>query len=141
MISKESLRLPQIAIDSSGFVMTRPDSFLPSCDIIKGNSYVIILDLPGLEMCNIKISRQNICTIVKGNRVKTQEEASNLDGEYEKNERKFGEFTIRFRIPEEYERKWYFLDMKNGILTIKYKKDIEEIEGEDLSLSNQNYSG
>lgn len=45
---KENLRLPQIAIDSSGFVMTRPDSFLPNCDIIKGEEYIIILDLPGL---------------------------------------------------------------------------------------------
>ena len=38
----------------------------------------------------------------------------------------YGEFTIRFKIPVEYERKWYFYEMKEGILTLKYKKDTDE---------------
>lgn len=123
---KENLRLPQIAIDSSGFVMTRPDSFLPCCDIIKGEEYKIIMDLPGLNMEDIKVFRQNVFTIVKGNRKKKADEMQHTDSDYEKNERKFGEFTIRLRIPEDYERKWSALEMADGVLTIKYKKDLEE---------------
>lgn len=37
--------------------MTRPDSFLPNCDVIKGEEYVIILDLPGLAEEDVKVCR------------------------------------------------------------------------------------
>ena len=62
-------------------------------------------------------------TIVKGHRNKQQ---IGNEGEYEKNERKFGDFTIRFKIPEEYERKWFLYEVDHGVLTLKYKKDVEE---------------
>lgn len=106
--------------------MTRPDSFLPCCDIIKGEEYKILMDLPGLKLDDIKVVRQNVFTIVKGERKKGPIEEAHQDGEYEKNERKFGEFTIRFRIPEDYERKWSSLKMEDGILVIRYNKDLEE---------------
>jgi len=72
---------------------------------------------------------------VKGERRKGPDENHN-DSEYEKNEWKFGEFTIRFRIPEDYERKWCSLAMENGILIIKYKKDMDENESEELVTNN-----
>ena len=37
--------------------MTRPDSFLPKCDVIKGDEYIILIDLPGLIKENIKVFR------------------------------------------------------------------------------------
>lgn len=75
-ISEENLRLPQISIDSSGFVMTRPDSFLPKCDIIRGEDYVILLDVPGVQEADVSITRQNVITIVKGVRKKMEFEDS-----------------------------------------------------------------
>lgn len=135
---KEGLRLPQIAIDSSGFVMTRPDSFLPNCDIIKEDEYIIIMDIPGMTSKDIKVIRQNVHTIVKGVRKKLKDQNSQSDKAYEKNERKFGDFTIRFKIPEEYERKWSKYTIKDGVLMLKYKKDIEEneIEADKISLED-----
>lgn len=75
IICKESvtkngkLRLPQISIDSSGFVMTRPDAFLPSVDILKTDKeYTILLDIPGMYKSDIQIMRRNVITIIKGKR-------------------------------------------------------------------------
>ena len=131
----KGLRLPQMSIDSSGFVMTRPDSFLPNCDIIKGEEYIIIMDIPGMKSNDITVIRQNVYTIVKGVRKKLKDQTSQIDKVYEKNERKFGDFTIRFKIPEEYERKWSKYKIQDGVLMLKYKKDIEENEVEVDKLS------
>ena len=52
-ILDEDLRIPQISIDSSGLVNTRPDGFTPSVDIIShGNNekYIIYMDIPGLSL-------------------------------------------------------------------------------------------
>jgi HSP20 family molecular chaperone IbpA len=83
---KDSLRLPQISIDSSGFVMTRPDSFLPKCDIIRGEDYVIFMDVPGVQESDVSVTRQNVITIVKGVRKKSLFE-ENLETNYETKER------------------------------------------------------
>ena len=74
--NEDNLRLPQISIDSSGFVMTRPDSFLPKCDVIQGDDYVILLDVPGVSESDVSVTRQNVITIVKGVRKKTLFEES-----------------------------------------------------------------
>ena len=43
-----------------------------------------------------------------------------------KQERKVGEFTMSFRIPEQYERKWKEYYCNEGVLIIKYDKDSDE---------------
>jgi HSP20 family molecular chaperone IbpA len=45
----------------------------------------------------------------------------------DKNERKYGDFTLTFKIPEIYERKWNSYEVENGVLKIIYDKDIEEL--------------
>lgn len=121
---EEKLRLPQISIDSSGFVMTRPDSFLPSVDIIRTNKdYIISMDVPGMFKEDIQLSRNNVVTIVKGVRKKNLDESTFDSKEFDTNERKFGEFTLNFKIPDEYHRKWHEYTVENGVLTLKYEKD------------------
>lgn len=101
--------------------LTRPDSFIPAIDIIVSPaSYTIIMDLPGMKKEDLEVYRRNVTTIVKGNRAKLAEEN---DSSYEKNERKFGEFTLSFRIPNNYERKWSEVNCENGVFFLKYKKD------------------
>ena len=36
------MRIPQVAIDQSGLIMTRPDSFAPLVDIYAGDKYMWI---------------------------------------------------------------------------------------------------
>ena len=91
--------------------MTRPDSYQPLVDIIKGDIYKIILDVPGLGSEHISLQRQNVYTILKGFRKREDYEEKYLDSDYEKSERKFGEFEIRFKIPEAYDRKWSFFEV------------------------------
>ena len=136
--STESLRLPQLAIDSSGLVLTRPDSFIPSTDIIKGEEYCIYLDLPGVDMKDIQILRNNVTTVVKGKRIKIVDEERYRDNNYVRNERKFGEFTQTFKIPEMYERKWYSYELVDGVLGIFYKKDNDDVEISDIDPISQN---
>lgn len=75
-------------------------------DIIKKDVYKIILDIPGLSQENITLIRENVFTIIKGSRKQEGYEKEYSDSDYEKSERKFGDFEMRFRIPEEYDRKW-----------------------------------
>lgn len=75
-------------------------------DIIKKDVYKIILDIPGLSQENIILIRENVFTIIKGSRKQEVYERECSDSDYEKSERKFGDFEMRFRIPEEYDRKW-----------------------------------
>lgn len=61
-------------------------------------------------------------TIIKGNKKRPFDDYKKL----EKNERKYGEFTLNFRIPEIYERKWSSFEVQNGVLKIVYERDIDE---------------
>ncbi len=56
-VLNENLRIPQLAIDSSGLVMTRPDSFLPNVDIIANERYLIYMDIPGMKNEDIELYR------------------------------------------------------------------------------------
>ena len=43
-------RLPQVALDASGLMLTRPDSFMPPVDIVvEEGSYTVFMDVPGLS--------------------------------------------------------------------------------------------
>ena len=79
-------KLPQISIDSSGFVMTRPDSFLPKCDVIRGKDYIILMDVPGISQEEIQVSRQNVITLIKGSRKRIEIDTTE-ETKYETKER------------------------------------------------------
>jgi len=57
------------------------------------------MDIPGLDEKSISIVRQNVLTIVKGKRILPYDVSSH-NITFEKQERKIGEFTMTFRIPE-----------------------------------------
>ena len=115
----EQLRLQQLSVDASGIMLTRPDNYLPPVDIIKDNdgSYRVYMDIPGMTRENVKLSRQNVVTIVKGSREPefTQREMATSVA---RQERKHGDFTMTFRIPEEFQRKWDECKVENGVMCI-----------------------
>lgn len=84
----------------------------------------------------VTVTRNNVTTIVKGRRQKTEHESMFNEHNYEKNERKFGEFTLTFKIPEEYERKWESFKLQDGVLMLKYKKDNDEVDTSVLDDTN-----
>ena len=97
------MRLHQLSVDASGIMLARPDSYLPPVDIVREpDAYNIYMDLPGMTRDQVKLSRQNVVTIVKGTResgLSDREIATSVT----RQERKAGEFTMTFRIPEEYQ--------------------------------------
>ena len=42
-----SILILKVSIDTSGFITTKPDDFVPTVDIIKGEEYWIYLEIPG----------------------------------------------------------------------------------------------
>lgn len=80
------------------------------------------MDVPGLSKDDIIIYRQNVITVVKGTKKKPYEDETKLD----KNERRYGDFTFTFKIPEIYERKWTSFDVDKGVLKITYDRDTED---------------
>lgn len=120
----EEMRLPQASVDASGLLLTRPNSFQPAIDIIRTErSYTIYMDIPGCTKHDVKLSRQNVTTIIKGGRSAPYAE---LQVVVEKAERKYGEFTQTFKIPQEYERKWSQCIVANGVLKLVFKPDNDE---------------
>ena len=129
----EKLRLHQVSVDASGIMLARPDSYLPPVDIVReGDAYYIYMDLPGMTRDQIKLSRQNVVTIVKGTR-----ESGLTDHEIAtavtRQERKTGDFTMTFRIPEEYMRTWDSVTVENGVMCIRYMRDVDEEETSESS--------
>ena len=43
-------------------------------------------------------------------------------------ERKTGDFTMTFRIPEQYQRKWHSCTVEDGVMCLKFLKDQDEEE-------------
>lgn len=84
------------------------------------------MDIPGMLKEDITVYRRNVVTVIKGNRKRDSDFSEGNSHLFQKDERKFGEFTLNFKIPDEFERKWHFFEVENGILVLKYKRDVEE---------------
>ena len=73
---------------------------------------------------NIKLSRQNVTTIVKGARGRPYPELQVQ--KIERSERTYGEFTLTFEIPQEYERRWKSMTLEKGVLRLTFTPDADE---------------
>ena len=94
--------------------------------------YTIFLDVPGMAKEDIKLSRQNVTTIVKGARSRPYPELQ--VHKIERSERTYGDFTLTFAIPQEYERRWSSMSLDNGVLRLIFTPDADE-DGDGLMLS------
>jgi HSP20 family molecular chaperone IbpA len=83
------------------------------------------MDVPGISEDEIEMYRQNVVTIVKGNRKRPYPDQQT--DQVERQERKYGEFTLSFKIPENFERKWSYFGVENGVLKIVYEKDKDDL--------------
>ena len=99
----DQMRLQQTSVDASGLMLTRPNSFVPAIDVVQDKLYTIVMDVPGMTNEDIRLSRQNHTTIVKGSRRIPYAE---LQVKVERSERTYGDFTQTFKVPQEYERRW-----------------------------------
>ena len=87
---------------------------------------------------DVNVYRQNVVTLIEGKRKKTLFDQGLADKNYEKNERKFGDFALSFKIPDEYERKWNYYEVEEGILCIKYKRDSDSTDKDQTIILDKN---
>jgi len=66
-----------------------------------------------------------VITVVKGSKKPPYD--SSYIKKLERNERKYGDFTLSYRIPEIFERKWSDFKVENGVLMVVYDKDVDDI--------------
>lgn len=118
-IMRKEILTPKLELSSD----MPEEEFIPSIDILAGNQYVVLIDLPGMTLDEVEVYRQNVTTIIRGYR---KWYLYNSKSTYLKNERKSGHFELKFKIPTDYDRKWSYLGMNNGVLGIVYDLDVEE---------------
>ena len=93
-------------------------SFSPAIDILQSDCHFqVCIDLPGVSLCDITLSRLNTVTVVRGRK-------SDLGkGTCLQSERTRGEFVVSFSVPQEYEKRWSNICLSKGVLTLLYPKD------------------
>ncbi|MEX0648634.1 MAG: Hsp20/alpha crystallin family protein [Balneolaceae bacterium] len=93
--------------------------FQPECDIIENPAqYKIIVDLPGLDKSQVKISLKNHVLTVSGDRELLLEEGEVL----KRSERKQGSFVRSFALPEQVDTTSISAKFRNGVLHIELSK-------------------
>ena len=104
--------------------------FDPQIDIKESrNSYIITMDIPGMEKNNINIEVKNGVLIVSGER-KSDIEEKQKDRFYRR-ERSFGYFSRSIPLPGDAKTDGIAADYKKGVLVIKIakKEDKEKSSG------------
>ena len=94
--------------------------FVPNMDIRDlGNSYMVKIDVPGMDKSKINVEVRGGQLIVSGERRQDTEENTNRSGRlfYER-ERSFGKFYRSITLPPDAQHKGIKADYKKGVLTI-----------------------
>lgn len=108
--------------------MEHGKDFSPACDIIESRDALkIMVDLPGMEKDQIRISLKNRVLTVEGTRELYLEDHEKLKRE----ERAQGAFIRSFSVPAHADTGSVEASFKNGVLTIKISK-----KGDDDSEAN-----
>lgn len=92
----------------------------PAADILENDkSYLLKLDLPGVEKDNVKISYKEGVLTISGER---KNESEQKDGKCFRIERTFGGFTRSFTLPDLIKEDQITATFSNGTLSIEIPK-------------------
>jgi HSP20 family protein len=93
---------------------------VPAVDIIeKDNAYEVTAELPGMEEKDIEVKASDGSLTIKGEKQEQKEEKKK---DYYLQERRFGSFERRFRVPEGVDIDKIEANFKKGVLTVKLPK-------------------
>jgi len=96
------------------------------------NRFVILADLPGVDLDDIEITTENGVLSLKGER--NYEKAEENDG-YKKLERAHGAFYRRFSLPDSVDEEKIEASGKNGVLEIAIPKQ-EKVQAKKITISH-----
>ncbi|XP_047342512.1 17.3 kDa class II heat shock protein-like [Impatiens glandulifera] len=87
------------------------------------NSYVFIIDMPGLKSGDIKVEvMEDNVLIISGERKREEEEKDGGGAKYVRMERRVGKFMRKFALPENADTEAITAICQDGVLTVTVKK-------------------
>lgn len=96
------------------------DWFAPASEAsANGESYVVRIELPGVEAEDVDVSVHDGTLTIKGEKRSSREEKGE---NYFFSERQFGSFSRSFRLPSDADEAAVAADMKDGVLVITVPK-------------------
>ena len=97
--------------------------WLPTTDVVENeNDYQLVLELPGIEREAINVKLESNSLDISGERKRT--ELCENSQAYT-NERVYGEFSRRFKLPKDVDSTGLTAEFKNGLLEISLPKKKE----------------
>ena len=100
---------------------TITSAWFPPCDIVEdGESVRIMMELPGVEPDDVRLSLENNILTIRGE--KRQQQESTEGGRVHRYERSYGTFERSFSLPNTVDADNVSADYDNGVLTIRLQK-------------------
>lgn len=100
---------------------TITSAWLPPCDVVEdGDSVRIMMELPGVEPDDVRLSLENNILTIRGE--KRQQQESTEGGRVHRYERSYGSFERSFSLPNTVDAEKVDADYDNGVLTIRLQK-------------------
>jgi HSP20 family protein len=116
------------------FFQAKEETFMPPTEILSTEkSYLIRLDIPGVDQSDLEIEVKEDQLIVSGERkVKKVSETE----EYFRSERKYGKFSRAFSLPKNLKTEFIEAHFENGVLEIVLPK-VEKTEVTKIKISSR----
>ncbi|HVJ64069.1 MAG TPA: Hsp20/alpha crystallin family protein [Bdellovibrionota bacterium] len=104
-------------------VASDESSFLPSVDVQETSKHwAVMLDVPGVKKEDIKIDLEGRHLTIRGRREAVSTAEGDDDGKWSHVERRYGQFTRSFSLPELAEVESIKADHRDGVLKIVIPK-------------------
>jgi HSP20 family protein len=100
---------------------TITSAWLPPCDVVEdANGVRIMMELPGVEPEDVRLSLENNILTIRGE--KRQQQEGNESGRVHRYERSYGSFERSFSLPNTVDADKVSADYDNGVLTVSLQK-------------------
>lgn len=100
---------------------TITSAWLPPCDVVEdGDGVRIMMELPGVEPDDVRLSLENNILTIRGE--KRQQQESTEGGRVHRYERSYGTFERSFSLPNTVDADKVTADYDNGVLTVRLQK-------------------
>ncbi|KAL1520674.1 hypothetical protein AB1Y20_022243 [Prymnesium parvum] len=120
--SPNSTKLGRVGEMAQPFMrlISQDDAWQPAIDLCCSQTeFVIVADLPGLKVADLKLSRTGACLLIRGSRRRPY--ADEIDAV--RSECRFGSFEVAVKIPDRYVRKWMSCKLLKGVIRISFPVD------------------
>jgi HSP20 family protein len=100
---------------------TITSAWFPPCDVVEdGDSVRIMMELPGVEPDDVRLSLENNILTIRGE--KRQQQESSEGGRVHRYERSYGSFERSFSLPNTVDADKVSAEYDNGVLMVKLQK-------------------